>query len=128
MCRFDRVGLHWDGAYATSYQIQIAATADAPDGWQEIYGTTNGRGRYEGIPLPPTQARYVRLSMTTSATADGYALNEFEVFGPPSPPAAPRPAPVQSPDGTLPLTGGQWKLQSASFVSATPRTDFKDWL
>ena len=30
----DRVGLHWDGAYATSYQIQVAATADAPDGWQ----------------------------------------------------------------------------------------------
>ncbi len=125
-----RVKLHWDAAFATVYSIQVAANgspeAAAPKNWTDVYHTDTGHGNVEDIALKPVQARYVRLYVTQSATPEGgCSVNEFEIYGKrPAAASQLRPAPTLLPDGTLPLTGGNWKLQSASFVTAEGAEDF----
>jgi beta-glucanase (GH16 family) len=92
-----QVVLQWDPAYATAYQIQVSPNAST---WTTVYSTTTGRGFKETINLTGT-GRYVRMFGTARATAFGYSLWEFKVFGTGGSPTAP---PAMPPDPTFPAT------------------------
>ncbi|MFD1502605.1 discoidin domain-containing protein, partial [Streptosporangium lutulentum] len=64
-------------AYGRAYQIQTS-----PDGttWSTVYSTTAGDGGVDDVTLTGT-GRYVRVNGTQRATAYGYSLWEFEVYG-----------------------------------------------
>jgi hypothetical protein len=83
-----RVVLRWEAAYARAYQIQTSATGSS---WTPIYSTTTGDGGVDDLTISGS-GRYIRLYGTARATAYGYSLWEFEVYGTGG--AAPTPTPT----------------------------------
>lgn len=71
------VKLHWETAYASSYQIQTSVDGST---WVNIYSTTQGKGSIENLSINGI-GRYVRMNGIKRATEWGYSLWEFEVYG-----------------------------------------------
>ncbi|SEG79548.1 Beta-1,3-glucanase [Actinacidiphila yanglinensis] len=69
------VGLNWETAYATAYQIQVS---DDATNWTTVYSTTTGTGGIQTLNVTGT-GRYVRVYTTARATAYGVSLWEFSV-------------------------------------------------
>ena len=120
-CNISSAVLRWGANYALAYTVQVS-TDPGPspqtglvENWTVVQQTLNGKGGVEQIPLPPTQARYVRLLLTQKASAGGYELSSFEVFGSGGLEAAPIPLPPPDPDGNLRLSGG-WRLVDQSSI------------
>jgi F5/8 type C domain/Beta-1,3-glucanase len=72
-----QVVLQWEAAYATAFQIQTSANGTS---WTTIYSTTTGTGGTQTLNVTGT-GRYVRMYGTARATAYGYSLWEFQVYG-----------------------------------------------
>ena len=77
-CTISQVILEWEGAYATAYQIETAASSSGP--WTSIYSTTTGNGGNDTLAVSGS-GRYVRMNGTVRALAYGYSLYEFKVYG-----------------------------------------------
>ncbi len=75
-----QVTLNWETAYATRFQIQTSADGS---NWTSIYSTTSGTGGTQTLSVTGT-GRYIRMYGTARATAYGYSLWEFGVYGPAS--------------------------------------------
>jgi hypothetical protein len=73
-----RVVLNWEAAFARAFQIQTSPDANT---WTTIYSTTTGTGGINDLAVNGT-GRFVRMLGTVRATAFGYSLWEFEVYGP----------------------------------------------
>jgi hypothetical protein len=72
-----QIVLQWEAAYATAFQIQ---TSDNATTWRTISSTSTGTGGTQTLNVSGT-GRYVRVLGTARATAWGYSLWEFQVFG-----------------------------------------------
>ena len=72
-----QVVLQWEAAYATAFQVQ---TSNDNSTWTSIYSTTTGTGGTQTLNITGT-GRYVRMYGTARATAYGYSLFEFQVYG-----------------------------------------------
>ncbi len=72
------VGILWEAAYATAFQIQVSNDNST---WTTVYSTTTGTGGQETFPISTT-ARYIRMYGTVRATTFGYSIFEFDVYGP----------------------------------------------
>ncbi|MBN2162747.1 MAG: discoidin domain-containing protein [Pontiellaceae bacterium] len=72
------VVLKWEAASAASYEIQVSNDAAL---WRSVYSTENGDGQTDEITFNPVSARYVRMNGLKRATAYGYSIFEFEVYG-----------------------------------------------
>ena len=70
------VGLNWEAAYATAFQIQVSTDNST---WTTIYSTTTGTGGVQNLTVSGT-GRYIRMYGTARATAYGYSLWEFQVY------------------------------------------------
>jgi hypothetical protein len=70
-----QVGLNWETAYATAFQIQ---TSTDNTNWTTIYSTTTGTGGNQTLNATGT-GRYIRMYGTARATQYGYSLWEFQV-------------------------------------------------
>jgi chitinase len=88
----NRVRLNWEAAYANAYSIQVSSDAV---NWTSIYSRTSGAGGINDLTVSGT-GRYVRMYGTTRATAYGYSLWEFEVYGNPVNGPTPTPAPTRT--------------------------------
>jgi hypothetical protein len=113
---FDRIALHWI-ARAAEGKLQIS---DDSIVWHDLQALPENAANFADDLrfAAPATARYVRILMTRPASADGYILSEFEVFGHggflvEAAAAAP------STTDTLALSGGAWKLQRGPQVSST---------
>ncbi len=112
---FDKVNLHWINK-AVKGKIQVSDDAKQ---WKDAVELPGGDGLKDEIVLNgKQQARYVRVLMQQSANGSHYILSEMEVMGkggliarPVTPPAASK--------GEMNLSGGNWKLQRASEVTAS---------
>jgi beta-glucosidase len=71
------VGILWEAAYATAFQIQVSNDNST---WTTVYSTTTGAGGQETFPISVT-ARYIRMYGTVRATQWGYSIYEFDVYG-----------------------------------------------
>lgn len=69
--------LRWEAAYATAFQIQVSNNNTT---WTTIYSTTTGAGGAQTLSVSGS-GRYVRMNGTARATAYGYSLWEFEIYG-----------------------------------------------
>ncbi|NEA45719.1 beta-1,3-glucanase family protein [Streptomyces sp. SID10815] len=76
--QLSRVTLRWEAAYAKGYRIETSTDART---WTTAYSTANAAGGTENVTISGS-GRYVRLYGTARATAYGYSLWEFEVYGP----------------------------------------------
>ncbi len=72
-----QVVLNWEAAYAKSFQIQTSADNA---NWTSIYSATTGTGGVQTLNITGS-GRYVRMYGTVRATAYGYSLWEFQVYG-----------------------------------------------
>ncbi|MFC0007521.1 discoidin domain-containing protein [Micromonospora siamensis] len=72
-----QVTLTWEAAYARAYQIQTSTDGAS---WTTVYATTTGDGGTDDLTVTGT-GRYVRVYGTARATAYGYSLWEFQVYG-----------------------------------------------
>jgi beta-glucosidase len=70
-----KVGLSWEAAYATAFQIQVSADAAT---WTSIYSTATGTGGTQSLAVTGT-GRYIRMYGTARGTGWGYSLWEFTV-------------------------------------------------
>ena len=71
-----QVGLNWETAYATAFQIQVSTDNT---NWTTIYSTTTGTGGNQTLNVTGT-GRYIRMYGTARATQYGYSLWEFQVY------------------------------------------------
>lgn len=73
-----QVVLNWEGAFASSYEIQIT---DDPTftTFTTAYTTTTGDGGIDDVTVNET-GRYVRMYGTVRGTVYGYSLWEFEIY------------------------------------------------
>lgn len=102
-----QIVLEWEAAYGTGYYIQVSDNATA---WTEIYRTTTGNGGNDTLTVDGT-GRYVRLTGTARATAWGYSLFEFRVYGNP---VTTNPDPVTPTISITTPTAGQQFAQGAA--------------
>src|SRR5258705_434265 len=65
-----QVGLPWEAAYATAYQIQPSADGNA---WTTIYSTPTSAGGNQTLTVSGP-GRYLRMNGTARATQFGYSL------------------------------------------------------
>jgi beta-glucosidase-like glycosyl hydrolase len=72
------VGLDWEAAYATAFEIQ---TSTDNVNWTTDYSTTTATGGNETIPISDVTARYIRMYGTARGTQFGYSLFDFNVYG-----------------------------------------------
>ena len=71
------VGIHWEAAYASAFQIQVSNDNST---WTTVYSTTTGTGGNQTFPISAT-ARYIRMYGTARATQFGDSIFEFDVYG-----------------------------------------------
>ncbi|WP_033341312.1 discoidin domain-containing protein [Catenuloplanes japonicus] len=72
-----RVVLNWEAAYASAFTIQTSPNGTT---WTNITPVTAGTAGVQTLNVTGS-GRYVRMNGTTRATAYGYSLWEFQVFG-----------------------------------------------
>ena len=113
---FDRVVLNWIQRAAEG---AIQVSEDAKE-WKDVATLDPSRGLNEEVRLAqPAHGRYVRVLMTKPEhPGERYILSELEVYGRGGlAPVAHQPA-ASNAEGSLPLTGGNWRVQRASLVAA----------
>lgn len=112
----DSVILHWGVAgAASSYDIQVSDNAKT---WNTVASKNGGKGGRETLAFQPVKARYLRL-LCKETPFDHYNLAEWEIWGQNDLSYQLPPAPDAESDGSLRLTGGNWKLCRASDISAS---------
>ncbi|MFE9426262.1 beta-N-acetylglucosaminidase domain-containing protein [Kitasatospora sp. NPDC006697] len=111
--------LHWQEAYAASYQLQTSA-----DGvnWTTVATVGNGHGGTETVRFDAPGALYLRMQGVSRATKYGYSLYGIELYAvaDPTPPVPAPPAvpPVGVPVPTPTPGGVPTPLPSPSATSA----------
>ncbi|MFD6284735.1 discoidin domain-containing protein [Streptomyces sp. NPDC060205] len=75
--RISRVVLNWEAAYGTAFRIEVSGDAQS---WTTVHQTASGTGGTQNLTVTGT-GRYVRMYGTQRATAYGYSLWEFQVYG-----------------------------------------------
>ncbi|MGW7440445.1 discoidin domain-containing protein [Streptomyces sp. NPDC054849] len=75
--QLSQVVLRWETAHAKAYRIELSTDGSA---WTTAYSTATGPGGVQTLDVTGT-ARYVRVYGTQRATAWGYSLWEFQVYG-----------------------------------------------
>ena len=120
--------LRWGESYPEQFRIQTSSDGLHPQSWKDVTGDIAGAKEVQSIPLSRVNARHVRLLIPTAANAGdrGYILYSFEVYGNNELPENTKAPPFIFADGALLLAGGNWKLQNASFVQATPAAISQD--
>ncbi|HEV2345441.1 MAG TPA: discoidin domain-containing protein [Actinocrinis sp.] len=115
------VGLNWETAYASAFQIQVSSDAV---NWTSIYSTSTGTGGIQTLNVSGS-GRYVRMYGTARATGYGYSLWEFQVHGTVN--ASGSTPTILSPPTKAPATTGQFALSAPAdnaMVTNTRRPAF----
>lgn len=75
--KFSRVGLAWEAAYATDYQIQVSDDATT---WRDVLHVTDGKGGDVVLKFEPVVARHVRMLGNKRPAHYGFSLFDFAVY------------------------------------------------
>ena len=74
---FSHLNIHWEGAYAEQYAIQVS---DNASDWTTVSYITNGDGGIDDISLS-AEGQFLRVLGLQRATGYGYSIYEVEVRG-----------------------------------------------
>jgi hypothetical protein len=126
----DKVTLHWINK-AVKGVLQVS---DDAKNWTPVADLPGNSDEVDEISLKKeASGRYVRVLMTEPFSGNNYALSELEVFGKGG--LVPEPKASAGISGKkMTLSGGNWKIQRASGVTANGEAvsasgfDCKDWL
>lgn len=109
---FDYVKLNWINK-AVKGKIQVSNDVEH---WKDLASLPGGKDLVDEIAVKGT-GRYVRILMAESVDGNPYILSEMEVMGKGGLIANPSPCPEVK-NGRFYLSGGNWKLQRSSLVTA----------
>lgn len=73
-----QVVLNWEGAFASTYEIQISDDSTFST-YTTLFNTTSGNGNIDDLTVNGT-GRYVRMYGTVRGTPYGYSLWEFSIY------------------------------------------------
>ena len=73
-----QVVLNWEGAFASTYEIQISNDVTFAT-YTTLFATTTGNGGFDDLAVNGT-GRYVRMYGTVRGTPYGYSLWEFSIY------------------------------------------------
>jgi len=111
---FDRIKLFWINK-AESGSVQVS---NDNENWKDVAALPGSASKIDDIPVESGKGRYVRVLMEKPFSGKNYVLSELEVYGTGGMVTRPK-APLQPDKDRLLLSGGNWKIQRASEVSAT---------
>lgn len=111
--QFDLVKLYWINK---AVEGSIETSSDAKT-WTKVADLPGGESNFDEISLTGS-GRYVRVSANKSANGDKFILSEMEVYGKGGVVAQVQEQ-LPAKGNRLYLSGGNWKLQRASEVSAS---------
>jgi len=115
-CSFDRIVLDWIWRAAEG---EIQASDDTRN-WRTVQKLAPGPSLTDELKLAKAEvARYVRVLMSRPSNPGGYILSELEVWGRGGPLPQAKTAPAPDANGNLQLSGGDWRLERDSQVTAT---------
>jgi len=131
-CTFDRITLSW----LTRAEEGAIQVSDDASRWNTVKVLTQASGMTDDVRLDnAAHGRYVRVLMSKPAkTGDQFVLSEFEVFGRGGPVPIAHVAATAKRASNMPLAGGAWRVQRASFVPVTGEElsqqgySDKDWM
>jgi hypothetical protein len=111
-CSFDKIKLFWLRRAAEG-TIQVS---DDAKNWKDISPLPSSSTLTDEIKFEkPIMGRYVKLDLKRAKSeVDGYVLNEMEVYGTGAAYAVAHPQAGIEKNGTLRLSGGDWKLRRSS--------------
>lgn len=128
---FDRIQLFWIKR-ASEGVLQVS---DDSRTWKEIRSLPQNGALTEEIKLvQPAKGRYVRLLFPNLKGNTPFILSEMEVYGTGGFVAQPKPAPAADAANKLYLSGGNWRIQRSSLVTASgellskPGFNDKEWV
>lgn len=110
---FNKVRLNWINK-AIRGKIQVSSDAKQ---WTDLAELPGGNGLVDEVEVKG-EGRYVRVLMSESANKGRYILSELEVMGKGGLVAQPVASPAIA-NGEVRLSGGNWKIQRASEVTAS---------
>ena len=84
--------------------------------WKEICAIPEGKD-FDRVEFRPVKGRYFKVQLDRTADGKPFELGEWEIYGRGGVAWEPKKAPVRA-DGRQDLTGGAWRLQRASEVTA----------
>lgn len=75
----DLVKIHWEGANAKSYTLEVSADNSS---WTTVHDETEGASgdRWDNISFSSTNIQYLRVTCTVRNLTYGYSFWEFEVY------------------------------------------------
>lgn len=114
ICSFNRINLYWLRR-AESGSVLISDDAKT---WKEISKLQRGSSSKDEIVFNENiKARFVRFNFDKAVSLEeGYILSEIEIYGTGAPYAEPHPQAKPGKDGSVILSGGNWKLQRTSLI------------
>lgn len=124
------VRVYWGANYATAYEIQISNDART---WKTVARAAGASDSVTDTTVDVPECRYLRILCMTSS-GPNYIIREIEAMGDNEVKYALAPQPAPESDGSLRLTGGNWRIQRASLVNADGTVlswagyDDSDWL
>lgn len=74
----DRMRILWEAAYGSQYTIAVSVDSIS---WTSVFAESAGNGGVDAVYVSDKPARYVRWQGVQRATAYGYSIFEFEVYG-----------------------------------------------
>ena len=110
---FDKVKLNWINK---AVKGKVQASADGVQ-WKDLADLPGGDNLADEVAVDG-KGRYVRVLMSESADGGRYVLSEMEVMGKGGLVAQPVAAPAPT-EREIRLSGGDWKVQRASQVTAS---------
>lgn len=115
VCALEHVELHWISPPAEG-KLQVSLDAEK---WHDA-APLPAPDLARQVRLPAgTRGRYVRVWLQRPATADGYVLSEFEVYGSGGVRAMHQARQLAAREGRVDLSDAMWTLQRAGQTTAT---------
>ncbi|MBF0443638.1 MAG: discoidin domain-containing protein, partial [Oligoflexales bacterium] len=129
----DTVRVKWADEFSGSFEIQVSEEKKEQIVFKTVALKKEGRGKVDEISFARTSARYVKILGLSRGTSDrGYIIREFEVYGPYEKPKGEtgKTSPERKTENGIYYLDRGWKIQNASFLSASPEgissPDFND--
>lgn len=80
--------------FLRAYQVQLSLNGR---GWEPAVAVGRGTGPQTEIAFPPSQAKYIRITLTAADPAHHWSLRDLQVLAPAPPPPKPAAAPKPEP-------------------------------
>ena len=121
ICTINKLSIQWHNVESVQFKIQISSsgTKENPGEWKDIFTSAQVSDSDFVLKINEQKARFVRIYCIKSTNNHKFAIKQFDIFGKGQIAYKnPQQTNILN-NGNLYLSGGNWKVQKASFVTKT---------